>query len=255
MKHTCIQNLPATERPYEKARQYGVDVLSDAELLAVILRSGTREKTSVELAREVLSLSETFPGLLGLYHARGPELTGIDGIGSVKALSLMCVAELAKRMARLTRTQGRQMRDARDVAGYFMEELRSLETERFYVILLDASGSLIKYEELFRGTINSAPASPREALRLALIYNASMMIILHNHPSGDPTPSPADDEATLRFQLACEWTGIVLSDHIIIGDRTYVSYAESGLLDEGCFAESKIPERKEKQNVSKSDRN
>lgn len=255
MKHTAIQNLPVSERPYEKAHRYGVSILTDAELLAVILRSGTREKTSVELARDVLSISDSFPGLLGLYHARGPELTAIGGIGPVKALELLCIAELAKRMARLTRTHGRPMRKAKDVAAYFMEELRSLETEHFYVVMFDAAGNLIRYEEVFRGTVNSAPASPREVLRLALLYDAASMILLHNHPSGDPTPSPSDHDATLHFREASEWIGIPLLDHIIIGDQTYVSYAESGLLNEAVSDNRKTTSRKESNHVSKSDRN
>ena len=168
---------------------------------------------------------------MGLYHAREQELRKLDGIGEVKALSLLCVAELAKRMARLTRTHGRQLRTPKEVAAYFMEELRSCETEHFYVALFDASNNLIRYEELFRGTVVSSPASPREALRLALVCDAASIIILHNHPSGDPTPSPEDTEVTMTFELVCRWMGLRLLDHIIIGDCTYMSYSECGTLD------------------------
>ena len=227
-KHITIKELPGTERPYEKALHYGVRVLSDAELLAVILRSGTREKTSVELAHEILSLSEVYPGLLGLYHASQPDLLKLHGIGSVKALELLCVAEIAKRMTRQCRSQGNVFHTPEEIAAFFMEEMRSFETEHFYVALFDASGRLIKQEDLFHGTISTATVSPREALRLALNYDAYAMVILHNHPSGDPTPSADDDATTLRFAQACDQVGIVLNDHIIIGDNTYVSYLDSG---------------------------
>ena len=229
MKHITIKEMPGTERPYEKALHYGVHVLSDAELLAVILRTGTREKTSVELARDILNLSDRYPGLMGLYHAGPPELQKIHGIGKVKALELLCVAELAKRMARMNcASTSREFHCPHEVASYFMEEMRVYETEHFYVVLLDVSGHLLKAEDLFHGTINTTTVSPREALRLALRYDAYAMVILHNHPGGDPTPSSEDDNTTSCFQAACRVTGIAFYDHIIIGDNTYVSYLDSG---------------------------
>lgn len=227
-KHISIKELPGTERPYEKALAYGVQVLSDAELLAVILRSGTKTKTSVELAREILNLSEVYPGLLGLYHATRPELTRLDGIGDVKSLELLCIAEICKRMSRACRSNGNEFHSPSEVALYFMEEMRAYETEHFYVVLVDASGRLLKTEDLFKGTINHATVSPREALRLALLYDAFAMIILHNHPSGDPTPSDEDHRTTDIFGKACEQVGVRLYDHIIIGDNSYVSYLDSG---------------------------
>lgn len=232
MKHITIQDFPESERPYERAERYGVRVLSDAELLAVILRSGSRGKTSIELAREVLGLYSDQPGLLSLYHARQPDLMKLDGIGRVKSLELLCITELAKRMTRAVKHPGRRMREPEDVAGFFMEELKHLETEHFYLALFDASGTMICYEELFIGTINMSIASPREAMILALKHNAASMIILHNHPSGDPTPSKADAEVTRAFTDACGLIGIPLLDHIIIGCNTYVSFLDSGLLFE-----------------------
>ena len=220
--------MPSSERPYEKAEKYGVRVLSDAELLAVILKSGTHEKTSVELAHDILEMSNVYPGLLGLYHAGLRELLRIKGIGRVKALSLLCVAELSRRMAMQTRNTGRRMCEPKEIAGFFMEELRTLETEHFYVAFFDTTMELIKYEDVFKGTVNCAITSPREVLRLALAYDAVNIVILHNHPSGDPTPSPADDEVTERFDIACESVGIKLVDHIIIGDNCYMSYLEAG---------------------------
>lgn len=219
------------ERPYEKAFHYGVQVLSDAELLAVILRTGGADKTSVELAYDVLSVSETYPGLLGLYHCEQPDLMKINGIGKVKSLELLCIAELSKRMSRLTMPDKVRLATPGEIATYFMSELRSYETEHFYVALFDNAARLIKYEDMFRGTSNAAIISPREAILFAFTYKATNMVILHNHPGGDPIPSPEDYETTARFYEACRYTGLTLNDHIIIGDNTYVSFLDSGFFD------------------------
>ncbi|MBQ7199890.1 MAG: DNA repair protein RadC [Eubacterium sp.] len=230
MSHKIIKELPSSERPYEQAERYGVKVLSDAELLAVIIKSGTIEKTSIELAHDILDMSETYPGLLGLYHAKLPDLLKISGIGRVKALSLMCVAELSKRLARETKSCNRRLCGAEAIASFFMEEMRSFETEHFYAAFFDAMFGLIRYEDVFRGTVNCSLASPREVLRLALTYDAVQIVILHNHPSGDPTPSSADDRVTEMFIDACECVGVQFMDHIIIGDNCYISYHEAGLM-------------------------
>ena len=231
-KHYTIKELPTSERPYEKAFQYGVQVLSDAELLAIILRTGTADKTSVELAYDVLSVSEKYPGLLGLYHSDQPDLMKIDGIGKVKSLELLCVAELSKRMSRLTMPDHVRLRTPGEIATYFMEELRSYETEHFYVALFDNASRLIKYEDMFKGTADTAVISPREAILFAFTHKATNMVILHNHPGGDPIPSPEDYETTARFYEACRYTGLKLNDHIIIGDNTFVSFLDSGFFDQ-----------------------
>ena len=233
MSHKVIKELPSSERPYEKAEKYGVEVLSDAELLAVIIKSGTTEKTSIELAHDILDMSDAYPGLLGLYHAKFPELLKISGIGRVKAISLMCIAELSKRLARMNKNSNRRLCGAEAIASFFMEEMRSFETEHFYVALFDAMFGLIRYEDVFRGTINCSLASPREVLRLALTYDAVQIVILHNHPSGDPTPSEADDLVTEMFENACECVGVRFVDHIIIGDNCYISYLDAGLMQAG----------------------
>ena len=230
MSHKVIKELPLSERPYEKAEKYGVEVLSDAELLAVIIKSGTTQKTSIELAHDILDMSETYQGLLGLYHAKLPELLRINGIGKVKALSLMCVAELSKRLVRMTKNSNRRLCGADAIASFFMEEMRSFETEHLYAAFFDAMFGLIRYEDVFRGTVDCSLASPREVLRLALTYDAVQVVILHNHPSGDPTPSPADDRVTEMFIDACECVGVKFIDHIIIGDNCYISYLEAGLM-------------------------
>ena len=219
------------ERPYEKALHYGVHVLSDAELLAIILRTGSSKKTSVELAYDVLSVSEAYPGLLGLYHSDHPDLMKIEGIGKVKALELMCVAELSKRMSRLSQPDKVRFRTPGEIAAYFMEELRSYESEHFYVVLFDNSSRLIKYEDMFKGTMDAAVVSPREAILFAFTYKATNMVILHNHPGGDPYPSDEDCNTTQKFYNACNYMGLMLNDHIIIGDNKYFSFFESGFIN------------------------
>ncbi|MBO4396763.1 MAG: DNA repair protein RadC [Eubacterium sp.] len=239
MKHLTIREIPYSERPYEKCENYGPGILSDAELIAVIMRSGTHDMTSVEMAGRILTLSETYPGLMGLYHATVPELMSIPGIGRVKAVQLMCVAELSKRMARMSRVRGRELWTADAVAAYLMEEMRTLETEHLYSVMLDGSSRLIKAEDVFKGTVNMSNVSPREILRLALKYDAASLIVAHNHPSGDPSPSDADFESTWQIFNACNMIGIPLSDHIIIGDNTYVSFSEAGMLENSEYRISK----------------
>lgn len=227
-KKNTMKELPVSEMPYEKCERYGAGVLSDAELLAVIIKSGTRERTSRDLATEVLSLHPVYKGLLGLYHLTIKELLSISGIGKVKAVQLQCVAELAKRLAKATRQVDTVFSCPGDAARFFMEEMRNLETEHFYAAYLDASGQLLHYQSVFAGTIQSSFANPREVLRLALRYDAAHFLVLHNHPSGDPKPSEEDIQVTYRLQEAASLVGIPLMDHIIIGDNQYISLRERG---------------------------
>ena len=226
-----MKELPSSERPYEKAYSYGAGILSDAELLAVILRSGTKNKTSLELAHDVLRVSEVYEGLLGLFHCDVEELTKISGIGPVKAVELICIAELAKRMARLTRTRELSITGPDSIAAFFMADMRVLEEEHFCVAYLDVRGNMIKHETLFKGTVNQTTVSPREIIRHALKFDASQIVILHNHPAGDPTPSEEDMTVTRVIGNACDIVGIKLIDHIIIGDNQFVSFAKSGIID------------------------
>jgi DNA repair protein RadC len=223
-----MKELPASEKPYEKCEKSGAAALSDAELLAVILKTGTKNKTSRELATEILSLHPVYTGLLGLHHLSMKELTAVSGIGTVKAIQLQCVAELSKRLAKQTIKERESLDGPWDVAHFFMEEMRYLETEHLYAAYLDASGHLLHYQVVFIGTIQTSLANPREILRIALRYDAAHFIILHNHPSGDPKPSTEDIQITKRLQEAAELIGIPLTDHIIIGDNQYFSLRERG---------------------------
>ncbi len=228
-KEYTMKEMPVSEKPYEKCIRYGASVLSDAELLAIIIKTGTRERTSLSLAMDILKMNSAYPGLMGLHHVTMQELTKLKGIGRVKAVQLLCVAEITKRMWRLQKDRSRFCRPS-ELAGYFMEEMRNLEQEHLYAVLLDASGRLLHYRSLFVGTNRESVANPREILRLALRYDAAHYVILHNHPSGDPVPSDEDVHMTRQLMEASKLIGIPLEDHIIIGDREYISLREMGYL-------------------------
>lgn len=225
-----MKEMPVSEKPYEKCMRFGAGMLSDAELLAVIIKTGTKERTSLSLAMEVLQKHPCYKGLIGLYHLTLKELTEIKGIGSVKAVQLLCLSELSKRLARQTKDDSARFCRPVEIASFFMEEMRNLETEHLYVVYLDASGRLLHYEVVFVGTIQTSMANPREILRLALRYDAAHYVVMHNHPSGVPTPSPEDIAITKRLMEASGIIGIPLMDHIIIGDNQYISLKEAGYI-------------------------
>jgi len=230
-KTLTMKDLPVSEMPYEKCMRYGAGALSDAELLAVIIKTGTKSKTSLELAIDVLKMKPSYQGLAGLHHLSFRELLKIKGIGQVKAVQILCVAELSKRLAREAKnSKVPRFEGPQEIADYFMEEMRNLETEHLYAVFMDASCRLLYYQMVFKGTIQSSTAHPRELLRMALQHDAAQYVIMHNHPSGDPTPSPEDIHITGRLQEASSLIGIPLVDHIIIGDNQFVSLKERGCL-------------------------
>lgn len=227
-EHNTVKELPDTERPYEKCYEKGAEYLSDAELLAVILRTGTNGIRSVELAQNILNRQES--GLLNLYDLSKEELMDIPGIGKVKAIQLKCIAELAKRMSRLSLKEKVTLKDAKTVAEYYMEQMRHETKEILMVSLFTNKGRLITEEVISVGTISSSVVSPREIFYTAIIHNAAYLIMLHNHPSGDPTPSANDRKVTRRMNECGQYMNIRLADHIIIGDNSYYSFRENGLL-------------------------
>lgn len=229
-KFYTIKELPESERPYEKFEKSGVTCLSDAELLAVLIKNGSHEKNSVELAREILNLHPVYKGLIGLHHLTDSELRKVNGIGKVKAAQLLCAAELSKRMSRQRKPVKTAFDSPEYVADYFMEEMRTKETETTVVVYLDNRCCLIRYDAVFVGSISSCVANPREILKKALQYDAACFILLHNHPSGDPTPSQADLALTERVKSAGELIGIRLLDHIILGDCQYISLHQRGYI-------------------------
>ena len=214
--------------PYERFLRFGPENLTEAELLAIIIRTGTKENSALQLAEQVLKLT-SYPkeGLLGLYNVTLDDLKSVKGIGQVKAVKLKCLAELSKRMSAATASQGLCFCSSGQTAGYFMEKLRHLTTECVVLVCLDAKGQMIAERRLSQGSVRMALISPREIFLEALRYRAVNILLVHNHPSGDPTPSGADADLTRSLRELGEKMDIPLLDHIVIGDNRYFSFKEN----------------------------
>ena len=226
--HLTIKELPDSEKPYEKFLKYGPGSLSDAELLAVIIKSGTNGLKSVEVAQNLLNQQNR--NLMNLYDISYEEMIKIRGIGKVKAIQLKCIAELSNRITATKYAKQVTLNDARSIAIYYMEQLRHERQEHLIVCMFDSKCKLIADEILTKGSVNSSIVPPREIFLAALKKSAVHIVLVHNHPSGVATPSTEDHEVTKRIAQAGQLLDIPLSDHIIIGDHNYYSYRESGLL-------------------------
>lgn len=234
--YTNVRNMkdrPATERPYEKCLESGAESLSNGELLAVVLRSGTRGCSALDLAFLLLEKHPVHKGLAGLYHLTYPMLTEIPGIGKVKAVELLCILELSKRLSRASLEAKCDFSAPEYVASYYMEEMRHLDREKVKLLLLDGKHRLMREVDLSEGSANAAFVSLRSVFVLALRYEAVHLILLHNHPSGDPEPSKEDLSLTARIQQAGDLVGIPLTDHIVIGDQCFISMREEGMMRSG----------------------
>ncbi|HBA97356.1 MAG TPA: hypothetical protein DCZ23_04525 [Lachnospiraceae bacterium] len=223
-----MKEMPASERPYEKCEKYGASVLSDAELLAVVIRTGGKGERATELALRILNNA---PGkkIGGLFQMTLSQLSAIRGIGRVKAIQLSCLAEITKRMmSSAVSDQQLLCTDPEKVAVYFMPMMKFLEYEQVRLLILNGRNGLVKDLEISNGSFNSAMASPREIFYNAIKHGAVSVIVLHNHPSGDPSPSHEDILLTKRLADTGRMVGIPLLDHIIIGDNRYISMKESG---------------------------
>ena len=227
---TATKALAPEYRPDEKFLTYGPSALSDAELLAIILRTGSQEENSVSLARKVLTLPGEEESSIGnIFRYELPQLLQFRGIGKVKAIQIKAVAELAQRIAQ-GRAREHLVFDKPDkVAEYFMEQLRHQKKETVVLLMLNSACYLIREQVISTGTVNKASASPRDIFIEALHYEAVYIILLHNHPSGVPEPSDSDIELTENIRNIGEMIGIELIDHIIIGDNIYFSFKENGL--------------------------
>ena len=231
MKNTyTIKEMYRDERPYEKCQRFGAASLTDAELLAVILRTGTQGENSLELARRILHPDFGSEGLLSLYRWTGEQLMRIRGIGRVKAVQILCLAELAKRMSQETAAEGLDFSSPEKIARYYMEDARHQNTEVLKLLFLNTRSKLIGESDISTGTVDTALVSPRELFIEALQRGAVSIVLLHNHPSGDPTPSKADVRITRRLKEAGSMIGITLLDHIIIGNNCFISLREKGFL-------------------------
>lgn len=217
--------------PYERFLRFGPENLTETELLAIIIRTGTKDCNALQLAEQVLSLAK-YPkeGLLGLYDVSLKELEGIKGIGEVKAVKLKCLTELTMRMSAATAKKGDCFNSSGQVADYFMEKLRHKKTECVILVCLDAKTQILSEQKLSEGSVRMSLISPREIFLTALQCNAVNILLVHNHPSGDPTPSRADMELTANLRELGDKMDIPLLDHVIIGDNRYTSFKEALLL-------------------------
>ncbi|MDX6152084.1 RadC family protein [Marinococcus sp. PL1-022] len=227
MKLTAIPAGTELFRPREKMEQQGAEALTEQELLAVLLRTGTKQAPVLELAAQVM---ERFDALPLLKEATREELMEIPGIGKAKALELQAALELGKRVFRYSYPDRYVVRSPEDAAEYMMEDLRFLQQEHFVVLCLNTKNQIIHKQTLFIGSLNSSIVHPRELFKEALRRSAASIICLHNHPSGDPAPSSEDIQVTKRVAECGRLLGIELLDHVIVGDQCFESMKEQGFM-------------------------
>jgi DNA repair protein RadC len=222
----AISDWPAEERPRERLLARGASALSDAELLAIVLRTGVRGKDAVELARELLS---EFKGLAGLLGA-GDALTKVKGLGAAKRVQFSAVVELARRSIQEELKAGAALTSPGAVRDYLRLTLGALPNEVFICIWLDAQHRAIRFEQAFQGTLTQTSVYPREVVKSALASNAAAVIFAHNHPSGIAQPSQADELLTRNLRDALALVDVKVLDHFVIAGRQALSFAERGLL-------------------------
>lgn len=222
-----LRDLPHEERPRERMMHYGAESLSQAELLAILLRTGTRRESAIHIAQQLLGRAG---GLRGLADLSIDELTNIKGIGPAKAVQLKAGIELGRRMANSRLTEPATIRSPQDAAEILTEQLRYLQKEHFVCLFLNTKNHVIAQETLSMGSLNASIVHPREVFRAAMKCSSAAIICAHNHPSGDPTPSPEDISLTSRLLQAGEIVGIDVLDHLIIGDSRFVSLKEKGYM-------------------------
>lgn len=219
-----MKELPETERPYEKLEKYGEKRLTNAELIAIIIKTGTKEETSIGLAHKILKLNECEEkGLNFLRELSIEELMKIKGIGKVKAIQLKAVCELSSRMNQDINYKTTKITSPKDVANILMDKMRFEKQEILQTIMLDNRNNIIKIKEIAKGTGNYVKASIKSILSEAIKIEAPKIILVHNHPGGDPTPSEKDIEFTRKVKNASEMVGIELIDHVVIGRVQYKS--------------------------------
>ena len=219
-----MKELPISERPYEKLEMYGEEKLSNAELLAIIIKNGTKDESSVTLAQRILTLGRNGENNLKfLRNISIKEFMSIKGIGKVKAIQLRALCELTKRISTPLNTSQIQINSPKDVAELLTDEMRYEKKEKVKAIILNSKNVIIKIADICTGTTNSAILKPRDVLHEIIKLGEPKIILVHNHPSGDPTPSKSDFEFTDRLVQASKIMGVELLDHIVIADKGYSS--------------------------------
>lgn len=227
IKETNIQVIPTESRPRERMEEYGPKVLADHELLAIILRTGTRDQNVLSLA---LSVIREVENLYMFRHTSLQELMKIPGIGRVKATEILAAIEFGGRIARTSQVKEGTVISSSWVGNYLLKEMSNLTQEHVVALYLNTKNEIVKKETIFVGSLNSAVAHPREIFKGAVRYSAARIIIAHNHPSGNTEPSEADYSFTRRMVDAGEIMGIEVIDHFIIGETEYLSLKEHGLM-------------------------
>jgi DNA repair protein RadC len=225
---TGIQQWPEAERPRERLLSQGATALTNAQLLAIILRVGRHRSSAVQVGMDVL---QQLGGIGGLAQCGIEELRAIPGIGAAKAAQLKAALELGKRALASPLSKGARISSSRDLFDHFHSTMRDLRHEIFKVVLLDAKHAIVREATVSEGSLTLSIVHPREVFSLAVKESAAAVIFLHNHPSGDPTPSHEDRILTARLVSAGEVLGIRVLDHLVIGDGRYVSFADQGWLN------------------------
>lgn len=222
-----VRDLPHEERPRERMMHYGAEALSHAELLAILLRTGSHQESAIHLAQRIMNKIGSIRNLVDLSIN---ELTQIKGIGNAKAVQLKAAIELGQRLARARMSDTVTIRSPLDAVDVLSEQLRYLQKEHFVCLFLNTKNHIIAQETLSIGSLNASIVHPREVFRAAIKCSSASIVCAHNHPSGDPTPSPEDISITSRLVEAGHVIGIEVIDHVIIGDGNYISLKEQGLM-------------------------
>ncbi|ASV68833.1 DNA repair protein RadC [Cytobacillus sp. FSL W7-1323] len=222
-----IKDFPQDEKPRERLMQSGPESLSNHELIAILLRTGTKNESVLQLSNRLLT---KFDGLRLLKDASLSEITEVKGIGQAKAIQIMAAVEIGRRMANLTFDERYSIRSPEDAANYVMNEMRFLSQEHFVCLYLNTKNQVLSKQTIFIGSLNASIVHPREVYKEAFRQSAASIICLHNHPSGDPTPSREDIDVTKRLTECGKIIGIDILDHIIIGEKKFVSLKEKGYI-------------------------
>lgn len=223
-----LRELPRTERPRERLKDLGAHALSTAELLAILIGTGTAGSSALVLAQNVLAQSQG--SLRRLASRPVAALTAVHGLGAARAVAIHAALELGRRLGAESRDEGAPLRNPRDVWAAYAPRLEDLPVEEFHVAVLDAQHRLDRDITITRGILNSSLVHPREVFREAIAERAAAIILVHNHPSGDPTPSADDRAITAQLVAAGRLLDIPVADHVVIGRGRYLSFAEGGLL-------------------------
>ncbi len=226
--HISIKKMAEIERPREKLIRFGVKTLSNSELLAILIRTGSKENSAIDLSQKILSTDQL--GLRFLADCTIEELMKIKGIGAAKACQIIAAIELGKRLAMYSTKQNPTIKSPWDVADLFMEEMRYYKKEYFNIVLLNTKNEIISAENISVGNLNSSLVHPREVFIRAIKRSSSSLLLVHNHPSGNPYPSQEDIKITKRLMEAGKIIGIQVLDHIIIGDGKYISLKELSMI-------------------------